>query len=278
MRDFKRTGGDPEEQEKRKKSRTEAKKRWFDAAGRQGPAAGRMRSGSGTRRPASWMNSPSGTWSAYVPREEIAELRNAKVRALRTNWDLRHEAARVARRDVRRSIRRAKKNCWDNFLENASGEDVWTAVRYTNPKLDGSAKPLINGKRTAVTRDDKEQVILATAFPDLPPDNGIKAPQGGAAHRAVNRALVGSILAGCSNQSAPGEDRMGAEVVKLLWEPHHQPGQVVHPTRHSPQDVEDGQRGGYPEARQPDYRQVRAYRVIALLTPSASLSKTQPHT
>ena len=167
MRDFKRTGGDPEEQEKRKKSRTEAKKRWFDAAGRQGPAAGRMRSGSGTRRPASWMNSPSGTWSVYVPREEIAELRNAKVRALRTNWDLRHEAARVARRDVRRSIRRAKKNCWDNFLENASGEDVWTAVRYTNPKLDGSAKPLINGKRTAVTRDDKEQVILATAFSDL---------------------------------------------------------------------------------------------------------------
>ena len=89
--------------------------------------------------------------------EEIAELRNAKGRALRTNWGLRHEAARVARRDLRRTTRRAKKNCWDNFLENASGEDVWTAARYTNPKLDDSAKPLINGERTAVARDDKEQ-------------------------------------------------------------------------------------------------------------------------
>jgi len=155
--------------------------------------------------------------------EEIAELRKAKGRALRTNWDRKHETTRVARRDLRRAIRRAK-NCWDNFLENASGEDVWTAVRYTNPRLDDSAKPLVNGERTAVTRDDKEQMILVTAFPEPPSDNGIKAPQAGAAHRAVKRPLVGSILAGCSNRSAPGEDRMGAEVVKLLWEPERTRG------------------------------------------------------
>ena len=50
-----------------------------------------------------------------------------------------------------------------------------------------------------------------------PPDNGITAPQGGSAYMAIDQTLVGRILAGCSNQSAPGEDRMGAEIVKLLW-------------------------------------------------------------
>jgi len=61
-------------------------------------------------------------------------------------------------------------------------------------------------------------MILETAFPFSPPDNGITAPQGGEAHKAIDQALISSILAGFFNQSAPGEDRMGAEIVKLLWE------------------------------------------------------------
>jgi len=39
LRDFKRTDGTPEEQGKRKKARAEAKRRWFDVAGRKGPVA-----------------------------------------------------------------------------------------------------------------------------------------------------------------------------------------------------------------------------------------------
>jgi len=61
-------------------------------------------------------------------------------------------------------------------------------------------------------------MILAAAFAEPPPDNGITAPQGGSAYKAIDQPLVGRILAGCSNRSAPGEDRMGAEIVKLLWE------------------------------------------------------------
>ena len=38
LRDFKRTDGAPEEQEKRKKARAEAKRRWSDA-GRQAPSS-----------------------------------------------------------------------------------------------------------------------------------------------------------------------------------------------------------------------------------------------
>ena len=60
-------------------------------------------------------------------------------------------------------------------------------------------------------------MILAAAFLERPA-NGITVPQGGSAYKAMDQLLVGRILAGCSNRSAPGEDRMGAEIVKLLWE------------------------------------------------------------
>ena len=153
--------------------------------------------------------------------DEIAELRKVLGKARRADRSHRTGATKADRRDPRRAIRAAKKACWNGFLENARGEDEWTAVRYIHPKPDDSARPLISGGDTAITRDDKEWMILAAAFPEPPPDNGITAPQGGSAYPAIDQPLVGRILAGCSNRSAPGEGRMGAEIVTLLlqWDP-----------------------------------------------------------
>jgi len=61
-------------------------------------------------------------------------------------------------------------------------------------------------------------MLTEAAFPEPPADNGVTAPQDGSAHSAIDQALTDRILAGCSNQSATGEDRMRAEIVKLLWE------------------------------------------------------------
>jgi len=60
--------------------------------------------------------------------------------------------------------------------------------------------------------------------------------------------------------------------------PHHQPGQVVQPTRHSPQDVDDAKGVVIPKRGNPDYRRVRAYREIALLDSLGKLvEKTAAH-
>jgi hypothetical protein len=53
---------------------------------------------------------------------------------------------REAKRNQRREIRRAKKKCWNSFLQNAEGNDVWRATRYTSPRLDKSGQ--------AVRRED----------------------------------------------------------------------------------------------------------------------------
>jgi len=105
--------------------------------------------------------------------DEIAELRKELGKARRAD---RYQRTGAARRDLRRAIRTAKKAFWNNFLENASSEDAWTAARYTNPRPDDSARPLISGERIAVTHEEKEQLILEAAFPEPRPDNGVSAP------------------------------------------------------------------------------------------------------
>jgi len=62
-------------------------------------------------------------------------------------------------------------------------------------------------------------MLIATAFPEAP-DAGEQPPlpDGDHAHRRVNENLVGRLLAKTRNASAPGGDRMGAEILKIMWE------------------------------------------------------------
>lgn len=43
------------------------------------------------------------------------------------------EEVKEAKKTMRRAIRKARRECWEDFLDRAEGEDVW-AVRYTKPK------------------------------------------------------------------------------------------------------------------------------------------------
>ena len=102
----------------------------------------------------------------------ISELRKELGKARRADRSNRTKLTKAARRDLRRAIRRAKKACWNIFLESANREDVWTAVRCINPRPDDSARPFINGDTTAITRREKEMMLIEAAFPEPPADNG----------------------------------------------------------------------------------------------------------
>ena len=122
---------------------------------------------------------------------------------------------------------------------------------------------------TEVIQRSPERMIIETAFPEPPPDNGVTAPQDGSAYRSINQAPVARILSGCSNQSAPGGDRVGAEIIKLLWE--WDPERVTNLTRmcvkigtHS-EGWKTAKGIVNPKQGKPDYRQAHDHRVIALL-------------
>jgi len=292
LKEFKRTDGTEEEQKRRKEVRAEAREQWKEAAAQRGPAEATEE---GVTAEARWIRDTAANIldKFTKPRrmcmrskrwwnQEITDLRKELGKARRADRDHRTGATRAARRSLRRAIRKAKKACWNNFLENASSEDVWTAVKYTSPRPDDSAKPLISGDQTAITREEKEHMILTAAFPAPPEDNGIIAPPGGKAYERINQSLLGRILASCSNQSAPGEDRMGAEVVKLLRE--WDPARISTLTKlciksgTHPETWKTAKGVVIPKPGKPDYRQVRAHRVISLLDSLGKLvEKTAAH-
>jgi len=115
----------------------------------------------------------------------------------------------------------------------------------------------------------EKDMIVRTAFPP-PEDDGYQAPRGGTMYRQVNQQRVGKAVAGMPNKSAPGEDRMGAEVVKLLWD--WDPRRITALTRsairtgYNPHAWKTVRGIVIPKPGKPDYSKVRAYRVIALLS------------
>ena len=152
---------------------------WEDAAARQGSAVGTE---VGVAEEARWIRDTAANIldRFAVPRRvctrskcwwnnEIAELRKELGKARRADRHHRTGATKTVRRELRRAIRRAKKACWNSFLENATSEDVWTAAKYTNPRPNDSIRPLVCGDRTAITHEDKERMILKSAFPAQPP-------------------------------------------------------------------------------------------------------------
>ena len=176
----------------------------------------------------------------------------------------------AARRELRRAIRKAKKDCWNCFLREAEGKDVWTAAGYTEPRIDkaGQALTLEDGA-VAEGHHDREQAILAAHFPPAPAGSFAPAAAGGAAFTRVDARLVGSLLGKASNTSAPGDDRISAEILKVFW----QWGEVRF-TRlvracirlgHHPKLWKTARGVVIPKPGKPDYSMVRAYRVISLL-------------
>jgi len=59
---------------------------------------------------------------------ELKDLRKALGRARRDRRTKGMSRVQEARRQLRRAIRKAKRDCWNRFLQESSGKDVWTAA------------------------------------------------------------------------------------------------------------------------------------------------------
>jgi len=122
-----------------------------------------------------------------------------------------------ARRQLRRAIRKAKRDCWNCFLQESSGNDVWMAAGYTEPRIDKAGQALVlEDGSVAEGHHDRERAILEAHFPPAPPGS-YKAEGGGRAFERVNPQLVGALLGKASNTSAPGNDRVSAAILKMFW-------------------------------------------------------------
>ena len=220
-----------EEKEERERAKEEARATWEKEAG---PAQDELYSRAGIDKEAANIRASDGGDPEWACKEEASLCEAQGVvdegdrrTTERTGTGSPGETAAYgeAKRNLRRAIRRAKKSCWEEYVQEVGKEQLWRAVRYTAPRLEGKVQMLVDETgNKATSRKEREHMLIATAFPEAP-DAGEQPPlpDGGLAHRQVNKNLVGRLLATTRNASAPGRDRMGAEIVKIMWElvPEH---------------------------------------------------------
>jgi hypothetical protein len=110
------------------------------------------------------------------------------------------------RRELRRIIRKAKRDCWQAFLQDAQGEQVWQALGYTNPRTDAATGALRNEDgNTATTIEVKEELIVVAAFPAPPPDEPVNISETSDTAGATDDEIEPAVW-GPSTRKAAGPD------------------------------------------------------------------------
>ena len=210
---------------------------------------------------------------------EIKEARRTYSQARRA-WqgqEISTTELREVRNNYYQAIRRAKRTCWETFLEGTTTHPgsvdtvrCWQALKYTKPRT-ATTTPTLHGPQgqLASSLEEKEALIRETAFPQVPGDSQEAEISQGSWHSQVDEGIVRHALFYQAVQKAPGIDRLNFRALRLLWE--WDSPRIVALARqcfrlglHPPVwKVAKGILLRKPN--KPDYTAVKAYRVISLL-------------
>ena len=124
-------------------------------------------------------------------------------------------------------IRKARKECWSGFLERATGDDLWTVIRYTRQRRTTELPTLVTPSGdTAESESEKAAALASISFPGpegYHGDDGLPGEQGEAVSvLEADDSWISRATKGQRARSAPGMDGMGAPVLQLLWRWGHQ--------------------------------------------------------
>jgi hypothetical protein len=206
--------------------------------------------------------------------EEIAQRRRELGRAKR-RWRTRkgsRREAKEAKRLWQKTIRNAKRQTWEDFLQNAKDEEVWSVIRYTKPNKVSSVPTITDSRgNTADTHDDKADMLARMAFPPPVEYDGGSGEEGpeGVAFEFVDADAVRSAIYSMSGKKAPGPDGLGALVLQLMWEWDWQ--RITALVRASirlgahPKTWKVAKGITIPKPGKDDYTKAKSYRVISLL-------------
>jgi hypothetical protein len=127
----------------------------------------------------------------------------------------------MAKRLWQKAIREAKRRTWEDFLESATGSEVWSVIRYTKPSKVSTVPTLTESRgNVADTYESKSAMLADMAFAPPVEHDGCAGAEGPAvwAFELVDEGVVRRALYSMSGKKAPGPDGIGASVLRLLWE------------------------------------------------------------
>ena len=209
--------------------------------------------------------------------DELNERRTCMKRHLRrwkenrTNDALREEYKRH-RNAYFRAIDYAKKECWDTFLSEAKGKEVYTAFHYTKPRRVQLTPSLKATEDTTVnTFSEKAKLFRKTLFPPLPeytapPVHSFPPPF---QWKHVSPEEIRSAIFTSSPTKAPGPDGLSFRCLRAAYDAipewFNDLYREVLRRGYHPLCWREATGAIIPKPNKPDYQVVKAYRIVALL-------------
>jgi len=153
---------------------------------------------------------------------EIAEQRKilGSIKRARRRGEASQQQVKTQRSNLRRIIRQSKTKMWHKFLSSATSHQVWQALRYLKPGGQQTTKALKSRSgEVAESWEDKAELIKEEAFPKPMRSVQRKAQEeGGEMWKKITDEDIREALFNPSVQMAPGLDRLGFTVIRLLWD------------------------------------------------------------
>lgn len=225
--------------------------------------------------------------SAYSKRwwnEEVAEARKrwAKDKRELSRDDDRKQELKQARNSYYRTIRKAKRLCWQNFLQGKKEipqqqsqtldqNRCRTALKYTKP-LQFRTIPALKDPdgNIATSMKAKEALVRRSAFPKPPiglePEPFVLP---GVAHRGVTEEKIFHALMSQSATKAPGPDKINFRILRMIWDwdKVRMTSMVQQAIRlgYHPREWKKARGTLLEKGGKRDFGLVRSYRVISLL-------------
>lgn len=173
--------------------------------------------------------------TAYSKRwwnEKVAEARKswAKTKRKFGRDEIHKDEFRQARNLYYRTIRKAKRLCWQNFLQGKEGDTsqqpqildpnrCWTTLKYTKPLLFKTTPALkdVDGN-VATSMKAKEALVYRSAFPK-PPISLEAEPliSSGIAHKRITEEKVYLALVIQAIAKAPGPNKINFRILRMIW-------------------------------------------------------------
>src|SRR5690606_13590753 len=182
-------------------------------------------------------------------------------------------AFKRARNTYFRAIQDAKKESWDGFLAEAKGKEVFTAFNYTKPRRVQMTPAMKAGEEMVTTFEDKAKLFRKTLFPPLPeytappPERNDRQPP--RLWQPVSPEEVRWAIFTSSPTKAPGPDGLSFRCLRVVYEamPHwfNDLYRKVLDQGYHPMCWREATGAIIPKPNKPDYKVVKAYRIVALL-------------
>ena len=77
-----------------------------------------------------------------------------------------------AKKALKRAIKKARRGCWEDFVNRAEGDDIWAVTRYTKPQRSTVVPTISHRVVTADSHAEKAAMLMEISFPPPTPYDG----------------------------------------------------------------------------------------------------------